>query len=96
MTQGFEPTRRAIGRIAKEGRKYGVSLGVVTQRPADLDPTVLSQCSTMFAMRLGNERDKDIIGAASGVSTAAPSASCPRSRTAKRSLSARRSRPRCA
>ena len=70
MTQGFEPTRRAIGRIAKEGRKYGVSLGVVTQRPADLDPTVLSQCSTMFAMRLGNERDKDIIGAASGVSTA--------------------------
>ena len=67
--QGFEPTRRAIGRIAKEGRKYGVSLGVVTQRPADLDPTVLSQCSTMFAMRLGNERDKEIIGAASGVST---------------------------
>ena len=68
-SQGFEPTRRAIGRIAKEGRKYGVSLGVVTQRPADLDPTVLSQCSTMFAMRLGNERDKEIIGAASGVST---------------------------
>ena len=66
--QGFEPTRRAIGRIAKEGRKYGVSLGVVTQRPAELDPTVLSQCSTMFAMRLGNEKDKDIVGAASGVS----------------------------
>ena len=65
---GFEPTRRAIGRIAKEGRKYGVSLGVVTQRPSELDPTVLSQCSTMFAMRLGNEKDKDIVGAASGVS----------------------------
>ena len=66
--QGFEPTRRAIGRIAKEGRKYGVSLGVVTQRPSELDSTVLSQCSTMFAMRLGSEKDKDIIGAASGVS----------------------------
>jgi DNA helicase HerA-like ATPase len=65
---GFEPTRRAIGRIAKEGRKYGISLGVVTQRPSELDPTVLSQCSTMFAMRLGNERDKTIIAAASGVS----------------------------
>ena len=65
---GFEPTRRAIGRIAKEGRKYGVSIGVVTQRPSELDSTVLSQCSTMFAMRLGNEKDKDIIGSASGVS----------------------------
>lgn len=65
---GFEPTRRAIGRIAKEGRKYGVSLGVVTQRPSELDSTVLSQCSTMFAMRLANERDKHIISAASGVS----------------------------
>jgi uncharacterized protein len=71
-SQGFEPTRRAIGRIAKEGRKYGVSLGVVTQRPSELDPTVLSQCSTMFAMRLGNERDKDIVAAASGVSKGGP------------------------
>ena len=67
-SQGFEPTRRAIGRIAKEGRKYGVSLGVITQRPSELDATVLSQCSTMFAMRLGNQRDKNIIAAASGVS----------------------------
>jgi DNA helicase HerA-like ATPase len=68
--QGFEPTRRAIGRIAKEGRKYGVSLCIVTQRPADLDSTVLSQCSTMFAMRLANDRDKDIVGAAAGVASA--------------------------
>jgi hypothetical protein len=69
LTQGFLPTRQAIGRIAKEGRKYGASLGVVTQRPSELDPTVLSQCSTMFAMRLANERDKGIIGAAVGVSS---------------------------
>jgi uncharacterized protein len=49
---GFGPTRRSISRIAKEGRKYGVFLGVVTQRPAELDPTILSQCSTLFALRM--------------------------------------------
>ena len=66
---GFEPTRRAIGRIAKEGRKYGASLCIVTQRPSELDSTVLSQCSTMFAMRLSSERDKDIMAAAAGASS---------------------------
>lgn len=66
--QTFGPARQAIGRIAKEGRKYGASLGVVTQRPSELDPTVLSQCSTLFAMRLANELDKGIIRAAAGVS----------------------------
>ncbi|HEY1942046.1 MAG TPA: ATP-binding protein [Roseiarcus sp.] len=70
QSQGFGPTRQAIGRIAKEGRKYGVSLGIVTQRPAELDATVLSQCSTMFAMRLANEHDKAIIRSAVGVSSA--------------------------
>ena len=68
QAQGFGPARQAIGRIAKEGRKYGVSLGVVTQRPSELDPTVLSQCTTMFAMRLANEADKNIIRAAVGAS----------------------------
>ena len=63
-TLGFFPTRQAIARIAKEGRKYGVSLGIVTQRPGELDQTILSQCSTLFAMRLANEKDKDIIRAA--------------------------------
>jgi DNA helicase HerA-like ATPase len=66
--QTFGPARQAIGRVAKEGRKYGASLGVVTQRPSELDPTVLSQCSTLFAMRLANELDKGIIRAAAGVS----------------------------
>ena len=60
-TMGFRPTRLALGRIAKEGRKYGVSLGVISQRPAEIDPTLLSQCSTIFAMRLPNEADKAII-----------------------------------
>ena len=58
---GFWPTRQAIARIAKEGRKYGVYLGVVTQRPGELDSTILSQCNTIFAMRLGNENDQAII-----------------------------------
>ncbi|MGV3548753.1 ATP-binding protein [Rhizobium sp.] len=58
---GFFPTRQAIARIAKEGRKYGCSLGIITQRPGELDQTILSQCSTIFAMRLSNEIDQDII-----------------------------------
>lgn len=48
---GFGPTRKAISRIAKEGRKYGVFMGLVTQRPAELDSTIISQCNTLFAMR---------------------------------------------
>ena len=61
---GFEPTKRAISRIAKEGRKYGVSLGIISQRPAELDATILSQCNTVFAMRMTNERDQEIVKAA--------------------------------
>ena len=61
---GFDPTRRAIARIAKEGRKYAVSLCVISQRPGELDPTILSQCSTVFALRLSNEDDQQIVRAA--------------------------------
>jgi DNA helicase HerA-like ATPase len=68
---GFGPTRRALSRIAKEGRKYGVFLGLVTQRPAEIDPTIISQCSTLFVMRLSNDRDQALIRAA--VSDAAAS-----------------------
>ncbi len=63
-TIGFGPTRRSISRIAKEGRKYGVFLGLVTQRPAELDATILSQCSTLFAMRMTNDRDQALLRAA--------------------------------
>lgn len=61
---GFGPTRRALSRIAKEGRKYGVFLGLVTQRPAEIDPTIISQCSTLFVMRLANDRDQSLIRSA--------------------------------
>ncbi|WP_442583164.1 ATP-binding protein [Mesorhizobium sp. ASY16-5R] len=67
---GFAPTRHALSRIAKEGRKYGCFLGVVTQRPGELDPTILSQCSTVFAMRLANEQDQAIIRSAIADSSA--------------------------
>ncbi|EKF43353.1 hypothetical protein NA8A_04958 [Nitratireductor indicus C115] len=67
---GFAPTRHALARIAKEGRKYGCYLGVITQRPGELDPTVLSQCSTVFAMRLANELDQSIIRSAIADSSA--------------------------
>ena len=61
---GFGPTRRALSRIAKEGRKYGVFLGLVTQRPAEIDPTIISQCTTLFVMRLSNDRDQALIRSA--------------------------------
>ncbi|WP_174293126.1 ATP-binding protein [Sphingomonas bacterium] len=52
---------RILGRIAKEGRKYGVSLGLITQRPSDLSEGVLSQCGTIISMRLNNERDQAFV-----------------------------------
>jgi hypothetical protein len=61
---GFGPTRKAVSRIAKEGRKYGVYLGLITQRPAELDSTIISQCSTLFAMRMANDRDQAIVRSA--------------------------------
>ncbi len=61
---GFGPTRRAVSRIAKEGRKYGVFLGLVTQRPAELDATIISQCNTLFTMRLANDRDQALLRSA--------------------------------
>jgi hypothetical protein len=58
---GFEPSKRILSRIAKEGRKYGVALGLVTQRPSELSTTILSQCSTLFALRMSNERDQEFV-----------------------------------
>ena len=61
---GFEPCKRAIAKIAKEGRKYGASLCIVTQRPTEIDPTILSQCNTVFALRMSNDRDQAIVSSA--------------------------------
>ena len=61
---GFEAAKRALFRIAKEGRKYGVSLCVVSQRPSDLAPGLLSECNTMFAFRMTSHEDQDIVRSA--------------------------------
>ncbi len=55
----------AARRIAKEGRKYGVGLMLVSQRPSEIDTTILSQCGTMIALRLTNEADRNQIAAVS-------------------------------
>jgi len=60
-TGGGQAVRKVLERIAKEGRKYGVSLGLITQRPSDLAEGVLSQCGTIIAMRLNNDRDQQFV-----------------------------------
>ncbi len=61
---GDSAVRTILERIAKEGRKYGVSLGLITQRPSDLAEGVLSQCGTIISMRLNNDRDQAFVRAA--------------------------------
>ncbi len=52
---------KSFERIAKEGRKYGVSLAVISQRPAEVNRTVLSQCNNFIALRLSNAEDQAVI-----------------------------------
>ncbi len=63
-TSTGQAVRKVLERIAKEGRKYGVSLGLITQRPSDLAEGVLSQCGTIIAMRLNNDRDQQFVKSA--------------------------------
>jgi DNA helicase HerA-like ATPase len=55
---GAGRAQAVVRRIAKEGRKYGVGLMLVSQRPSEIDPTILAQCGTLLAMRLTNESDR--------------------------------------
>jgi hypothetical protein len=72
---GDSAAHRTISRIAKEGRKYGIGLCAVTQRPVEIESKVLSQCGTMIALRLTNSADRakveaampDDLGALSGM-----------------------------
>lgn len=54
---------RTVQTVAKEGRKYGVGLTLVTQRPTELDETVLSQCGTIIALRMSNKGDRGHVSA---------------------------------
>lgn len=60
-TTGFQPTHKLLSRIAQEGRKYGISLGLVTQRPSMISENILSQCNTLVALRMSNRKDQDIV-----------------------------------
>jgi len=55
----YEAAQEAIRRIAKEGRKYGIGLMLVSQRPSEVESTVLSQCNSWIVLRLTNESDRD-------------------------------------
>ncbi|MCX6844471.1 MAG: ATP-binding protein [candidate division WOR-3 bacterium] len=57
----FEGARRSMERIAKEGRKYGVGLTVVSQRPHEVSETVLSQCCTFICLRITNPDDQEYV-----------------------------------
>jgi DNA helicase HerA-like ATPase len=57
----FAPSRMALSRIASEGRKYGVSLGLISHRPSQLSATILSHCNTLFALRMSNAHDQEYV-----------------------------------
>lgn len=58
----YASAQKAIRRLAKEGRKYGIGMMLVSQRPADVEGTVLSQCNSWFVMRLTNSVDQQHVG----------------------------------
>jgi DNA helicase HerA-like ATPase len=55
---------KAVRRVCKEGRKYGIGALIISQRPSDLDETILSQCGTFITLRLSNSQDQGIVNAA--------------------------------
>ena len=58
----YDAAQQAVRRIAREGRKYGVGLMLVSQRPSDVESTVLSQCSSWIVLRLTNGTDQECVG----------------------------------
>ena len=55
---------KIVQRIVKEGRKYGIGAMIVSQRPSEISPTILSQCGTIFALRLTNASDRNHVTSA--------------------------------
>jgi len=56
--------KEMVQRIAKEGRKFGVGAMIVSQRPSEIDETILSQCGTIISLRINNSTDRGIVKAA--------------------------------
>ncbi len=61
QSKKYNSSRIAIERIAKEGRKYGVTLVIVTQRPSEISETIFSQCNNFVVMRLTNSSDQNYV-----------------------------------
>lgn len=59
----YKEARRSLERISKNGRKYGVGLCIISQRPHELSETVLAQCGTFICMRISNPDDQDYVRA---------------------------------
>jgi DNA helicase HerA-like ATPase len=57
----YRSSRKSIERIAKEGRKYGLSLMVVSQRPSEVSETIFAQCNNFLALRLTNSADQNYV-----------------------------------
>ncbi|MYB33646.1 MAG: ATP-binding protein [Gammaproteobacteria bacterium] len=55
----YEVAQSAVRRLAREGRKYGLGLMLVSQRPSDIEGTVISQCNSWLVLRLSNSADQD-------------------------------------
>ena len=55
----YEAAQEAIRRLAKEGRKYGIGLMLISQRPSEVEATVLSQCNSWLVLRITNDADRD-------------------------------------
>jgi len=58
----YKEAQESIRRIAKEGRKYGIGLMLISQRPSDVESTVLSQCNSWIVLRLTNSQDQEHVG----------------------------------
>ena len=63
-SMGFAAAARSITRIAREGRKYGMALALISQLPSELSPQALAQCGTVFALRLGHYLDQRFMATA--------------------------------
>lgn len=62
--ESANPAREMVQRIAKEGRKFGIGAMIISQRPSEIDETILSQCGTFVALRLNNSTDRSKVQAA--------------------------------
>ena len=97
LSAGRSPVAAAaVQRVVKEGRKYGVGAMIVSQRPSEVDATILSQCGTLLALRLSNTTDRSHIAKRSPTISRVCSRCYPSCERGRRSWSGKQFRYRCA